>query len=362
MSKKLIIEKINLKKIKKHEFSFIREALPRLNLKRFSWEYVNNYYNGYSFVARIGKTILAHNSFIICKFIVNNKKVLVAKSEGSYAKPELINNFKLKNKRIFREVVKKALIQMRKENIFLAYGFPNNLGHKSYIYGGYNLSNIDVFTSNLIINFDYLFTRKKSLYFFFNPFLKVINLIWKQLLLKPLLFFRLKNKLKNIKKIKSSHLMDIENLFQEEYKKYPDNYMMVVRDYKYIKWRYVDNPYHKYYIFGCYSNKKLRGFIIFNILNFETHKNLEIKDILFQDNETLDSLLLFTFDWSLKNKISIATLWEDKIFMKKSNAATLVRNGFFRIRILNKKVFIQCKLKNSKKSVNLELKKYLERT
>ena len=51
----------------------------------------------------------------------------MAKSEGSFADLNLIEDIMGKKVKVFREVVKEALKVMKKENIYLAYGFPNNL-------------------------------------------------------------------------------------------------------------------------------------------------------------------------------------------------------------------------------------------
>ena len=88
----------------------------------------------------------------VCWILVPDLKILVAKSEGSFADSKLIKKISGKKIKVFRELVKEALKVMQKEGIYMAYGFPNNLGHKSYIYGGYNLQQVNVFISNLIIS------------------------------------------------------------------------------------------------------------------------------------------------------------------------------------------------------------------
>ena len=154
MKNKLIIKKVNLKKISRKQFKIIKAAQPKINLRKWTWEYLQSYKSGYCFIAEINGFYVGHNSFIVSQFIINNKKVLVAKSEGSYANLELIKKITGKNLRVFREVVKRAIATMKKEKIFLAYGFPNNLGHKSYLYGGYSVKRINLYTSSLILKSD----------------------------------------------------------------------------------------------------------------------------------------------------------------------------------------------------------------
>ena len=96
----------------------------------------------------------------------------------------------------------------------MAYGFPNNLGHKSYIYGGYNLQEVTVFISNLIINFNYFFYKKgKNINLISRLFLKVINFLWKSIILSILIYFNRK-KAKNIRILDKKKITDIEALFK----------------------------------------------------------------------------------------------------------------------------------------------------
>ena len=229
MKNKLIIKKVNLKKISKKQFEIVKAALPDLNVKKWNWEYLHSNKAGYSFIAEINGTYVAHNSFIVSQFIINNKKVLVAKSEGSYANLELIRKITGTNQRVFREVVKSAIKTMKKEKVFLAYGFPNKLGHKSYLYGGYSVKKLNLYTSSLILRYDYHFYIKNNKTSFFKRvFLKVLNFFWKLLIVKPLLFFFVRKK-NNIVLMKQEQFEDIKKLFLIIKKSAPSHYLMINR-------------------------------------------------------------------------------------------------------------------------------------
>ena len=272
---------------------------------------------GYCFVAKINGIYVAHNSFILTKFKLNNKEILVAKSEGSYADLGLIEKLNRTNLRVFRELVKKALEIMKKEKISIAYGFPNNLGHKSYIYGGYTLSKIAIYNSNLITNFNYYVYKKNyKIKIILKPFTKILNVMWKNFFLMPLLLFS--DKIVNsVLPLSSKDLLKIESLYLRVSKRYPKNYLSVIRSKEYIKWRYLKNPHHKYFIYGLQQNQDLEGVVIFNIATYKNYKNLEIKDILFSSETTFNILLSFIMKWSIKNDISITTLWEDSNILNK---------------------------------------------
>ncbi len=364
MNYKLEIKKLPLYNIKKINFNFIKLALPNLNKKKWNWEFLESYPMGYCINAKINGIYVAHNSFILSKFKLNKKDILVAKSEGSYADQELIRKLTGKNLRVFRELVKKALEIMKKEKISVAYGFPNNLGHKSYIYGGYSLKQIVIYNSNLIANFNYYFYKKHyKLNFLLKPFTKILNALWKNLFLKTLLLFSDK-RINSVYPLYSKDLVKIENLFLKVSKKFPKDYLTVVRSKEYIEWRYLKNPYHKYYIFGLNKNKHLEGIIIFNIVNHKNFKNIEIKDIFYTCESSFNILLSFLMKWSINNDISIVTLWEDFNILKQVSSKIFYKNGFIKNRIKTKKTLILSLLDKNKikNDISLELKKYLERT
>ena len=358
------IKKINLDKLSKKEFSLIKSSLPGINLNKWKWEYLNSSQRGYVFIAEIDGNCVAHNSFIVSKFIINNKKVLVAKSEGSYADSKLIKKVTGKNIRVFKEVVKQAIKIMKKEKIFLAYGFPNNLGHKSYIYGGYSVSTVDLYVSNLIVNFNYHFYRKNNnLSILSRLLLQLMNGVWRLLLIQPLLLI---NYYKNSKLvlIDEKRFIDIVKLFNQLKLKIPKNYLMVDRNQHYLNWRYLQNPYHKYFIYGYYKNNTLEGYIIYNIINSSNYKNIEIKDMLFKNERVLNIILSFIIKLSVKKNISVVTFWEDVYAIKNCKKIHLIKNGFLKSRILTKKSFIlnPINFKNATSKVVFELKKHLERS
>ena len=262
------------------------------------------------------------------------------------------------------ELVRKALEIMKKEKISIAYGFPNNLGHKSYIYGGYTLKKIVIYNSNLITNFNYYVYKKNyKLNIIFKPFTKIINVMWKSFYLKPLLLFSDK-RVNSVLPLSSKDFLKIEKLYLKVSKSQPKNYLSVIRSKEYIKWRYLKNPHHKYFIFGLHKNKNLEGVVIFNTVTYKNYKNLEIKDILFSSESAFNILLSFIMKWSMKNDISITTLWEDCNTLNKVSKKTFYKNGFIKNRIKTKKVLIFSLLNkiNLKNDISLELKKYLERT
>ena len=361
---KLKIKKINLSNINKNDFNFIQEALPKITKNNWNWEYLGSKPKGYSFIAEINGKNVAHNSFLVAKFILNKKILLVAKSEGSYAKAELIKKITGKNEKVFGKLVKKALQQMKKEGIFLAYGFPNHLGHKSYLFGGYTLKNAEIYNSNLISNFNYYFYKNNHrLNFFLKILLKIVNMIWKTFLLKPLLLLADK-KINSVVSISPKDFIKIESLFYKVSEKFPRDYLAVVRSKAYLKWRYLNNPYKKYYFYGLHNNNNLEGVVIFNILTQTNYKNLEIKDLLYKNEKTLGILLGFILKWCIKKKISLITMWEDSTSLNTVSRKILFKNGFFRNRIkLRKRIIISILGRNKKKNyISLELKKYLERT
>ena len=178
-----------------------------------------------------------------------------------------------------------------------------------------------------------------------------------------MLFFSNK-RVNSVLPLSSKDLLKIEKLYLKVSKSQPKNYLSVIRSKEYIKWRYLKNPHHKYFIFGLHKNENLEGVVIFNIVTYKNYKNLEVKDILFSSESAFNILLSFIMKWSMKNDISITTLWEDSNILKKVSKKTFYKNGFIKNRIKTKKVLIFSLLNKikTKNDISLELKKYLERT
>lgn len=80
---------------------FIKNIFIDINQEKWLWEYKNSPDgNGYVFTCKVNNKLAIHYSFIINKFLLNKKTILIAKSEGSYADTKILNTLPFKKKKI----------------------------------------------------------------------------------------------------------------------------------------------------------------------------------------------------------------------------------------------------------------------
>ena len=66
------------------------------------------------------------------------------------------------------------------------------------------------------------------------------------------------SKIKEIKHFTKIH-KDFFNTIKKEFK------LMLDRNTKYLNWRYISRPDKKYYVFGSFVNKKLKGYCVLKL-------------------------------------------------------------------------------------------------
>ena len=139
---------------------------------------------------------------------------------------------------------------------------------KTQISSGYNLVKLPITFSIAIIDLKPILATEskiilliKYLYFFFNKF---YNLTYK-------LFLKFKScKNKNIIEVNKKHSKQIKEFFKKWYYQ-NSNDLSLNRDWEFYNWRYINNPYRNYKIFGYFHDNKLEGTIV---LGYEKLKKL----------------------------------------------------------------------------------------
>ena len=268
-----------------------------------------------------------------------------------------------KKVKVFSEIVVAAMKELKKKNIDLVYGFPNNLGHNAYKKGGFELKIIPLYISLAIINFLDFYKNKKKIP---NPikllFIKIISFLWKKLL-NIFLKVVIRSNFSDFRDLKKDDGKLISQLFNTYAKNYNEEYALALRNWKYYQWRFKDNPYEQYRIYGYFKKNKLLGIMVFNIKKQFSGSSMEIKDLVFEDKYDLKKMLMFSLKWATKNNISNIILWEDEFLYKKIPRYIFWFSAFLRSGIRTDKtlIFKVFNRKLKKLKVKIELKKGLER-
>jgi len=103
-----------------------------------------------------------------------------------------------------------------------------------------------------------------------------------------------------------------DEFWHEEAKNYE---IIVIRDSKYLNWRYIENPEAYYTIFAIEENKSIKGFIVLRCIEKEIKRG-HIVDILAASGreEIVNLLLLKAMGYFIKEKTQIVSCWTSEQF------------------------------------------------
>ena len=150
---------------------------------------------------------------------------------------------------------KKALSELEKEEIQLVYGFPNQQAYPLHMKSGW----LDVCPFQVMIKplnleniIEMYFTCKKL------P-LRILTIAGK---LSTKMVFKSKEPPK-VNGLTISQISHFDDRFNNFWQKVSSDYnMIVVRDKKYLNWRYIDVPNAKYIIYVAETDGEVHGYVI----------------------------------------------------------------------------------------------------
>ncbi len=150
---------------------------------------------------------------------------------------------------------KKALRELEKEKIHLAYGFPNQQAYPLHIKSGW----LDVCAFQVMIK---PLNLKKFLqrYFIRNRLLLDIFTVGGNLIIKA--FFRSK-KVPDEDMLKIREISCFNDRISDLWNRISNDYNLIrIRDKKYLNWRYVDVPNADYIIYVAEESEDICGYVV----------------------------------------------------------------------------------------------------
>lgn len=150
---------------------------------------------------------------------------------------------------------KTALDELSKKGIHLVIGFPNQPAYPLHMKSGW----LDVCAFQVMVKplnlrkfLERYFTRRK-------PLLKVLTLVG-NLIIKA--FFRTR-KPPAIHELSIEEISYFDDRFDDFWNRIPSDYpLIVVRDKRYLNWRYVDAPNARYTIYAAEEKGQICGYIV----------------------------------------------------------------------------------------------------
>ena len=240
----------------------------RRNKANWIWKYKgpNPFGKSIVVVAEYKKKIIATFAIIPVNYSFRGKIIKASHSIAMIVHP------KWQKKGIIKLVVDKALDLAKKRNIKLVYGYPND----------------DAYELHKVI-FDYEDVGNQ--YFYHHDMKKIKKNEYL-------------SKIKEVKNFTKIH-KDFFNTIKKELK------LMLDRNTKYLNWRYISRPDKKYYVFGSFVNKKLKGYCVLKLYKEGTVLRGHYIDIIAEHKNkfVFDELVNFGLNFFKKNKCNEVNLW-----------------------------------------------------
>jgi len=286
------------------------------SINHWNWEYKNNPNNRIEILLAIdGKQIIGHYSVIPIKM-----KILEDYYIASFSLDTMTHS-KYRGQGIFPTLANKLYNDLGETGIPFTYGFPNNNSIKPFVKkcGWSEISNVPIYI--LPLNISKLAARYLKSKFFLNFFGEIYNflfdLIWK------------KNPLPN--QVAIEEIKKFDKNFDDLWELVKDEIIIgVVRNSKYLNWRYFRKPEENYNVYAIYLNNNLKGYIVLKIeLRFDLTIGLIVDIITDASNIIFQHYLIkYAILYFKKKKVDIISVI---MFPHWRYYKSLIRNKFVKI-------------------------------
>jgi len=299
--------------------------------KWWDWKYKENPANKNEpkiWISEYDGEIVGCDAFIPIKMKIKNKIYNIVQNVDLMVHP----NFRRQG--MFLSLANKSFSSLKQNNQAIAYGFPNRYAYGGHMkYGWFDVSllknGIKPIKTDKFIEKHLSNNNKKNQSFskkiYINLVKKVIKTIFKE------------KKTKKTDNISISQVFSFDEDIDSFWKKISDNYnIIVVRDKKYLNWRYVNVPDKKYIIYIAKENNEICGYIIFRCeIQKENRKYGSIYDIIALKNrpDIIYSLLDKTIEYFNKENIDFihcSMLADNKIIKLFKNKGFIFSQVFLR--------------------------------
>jgi len=316
----------------------------RCDLKRWRWEFGDNPFGSVQTFSDFKGKIIGHMG-LVCVPIKIEKRIIL----GSQA-VDLAVHPSFRREGIFLEIGKKLLRDAKDRGIAISYGVPNDPSYRGHVkYGWFLVSEIPVLVKIMGRKDFLLFVLARFRDCFKRPNLISISKFVRtiQNLMKVASVEYYKHSLCSDffeKHIVTSFDERFDKLWEEMSSQYQ---LLVVRNTKYLNWRYVEKPYSNYVIMTVERNSKVEGYIV---LLKESHgflgwKRGYIVDIFAKSEKAIYSLLHYALEYFAKENVNLVTCWMMK---NQSTYDCLLQNGFIDDRLSSEKLICSINVDNNK--------------
>jgi GNAT superfamily N-acetyltransferase len=260
------------------------------------WEYKNNPFGHFIWVAEHNGQIVGHMALIPTNMKIGDKNI------PSSQAVDLIVHPKYRRQGMFLAIGKTSTEEAGREGVDITYGFPNEPARSGHLkYGWFdvckmflliricNMQNmVSFFEKYKIVKF---LNRQKMSRNAVKLVLQIISAVSSFL---PRIFNRIEKDPNLAKDIEIHAITSFDNNIDSFWERVSKDYnIIVVRDKKYLNWRYFKKPDAKYTVLLAEENEKILGYIVLGSVNENNLSLGYIVDILTSpDNERVIQVLI----------------------------------------------------------------------
>jgi len=279
------------------------------DLKHWYWEYKNNPFGSIQVFGDFNGKIVGHMGLIGALIKVEGHTV-----QGSQA-IELAVYPGFRGQGMFLEIGKKLVQEAKNEELLISYGVPNEPAYRGHLkYGWFYVSEIPKLF-NVLNKKGFLLVFKDKFYDFFRlphlkTFLKLTVLI--KNLIRAVAVKR-RNQFLCSEDFKENVVNSFNEEFDDLWKEASRNYrLLVVRNAKYLNWRYARKPYSRYVILCLKRSGRIEGYVVLSTKIGGTRigwKTGYVVDIFAKSEKKIHCLLQLALNHFAKENVDLVICW-----------------------------------------------------
>lgn len=292
----------------KSYIALMRDVFPKYkcDLRRWRWEFVNAPLSSIQMFAEINGKIVGHMGLICLPIKIGNRII-----KGSQA-VDLAVHPSYRGRGIFLMIGQKLMEEAAKRNISLSYGIPNEPAYRGHLkYGWFLASYISVLVK--------LITKKGLVIFILS---RILNFLRKPSFDSLSKLLCLVGNLKAIIRRKSNdtamHFCAYEivsiDFFDDKFDKFwkeiqDQHALVVVKNAKYLNWRYFNKPNTKYSVLAVIREGKVYGFVVLALDTYSILKRGYIIDLMAKSEDIIDYLVKSALKYFSAEYVDLVICW-----------------------------------------------------
>lgn len=272
--------------------------------ERWSWEYKNNPYGFLAAVAEQNGRIVGHMGLFLMNLKVGDNIIRGSQACDLGVHPDF------RGQGIFLAIGKALMKRAGENGILLTYGFPNRPAYFGHLkYGWFDAARIPVLincfnTYNVVV--EKLYSRHKKL-MILDPFVKKSS---------RFIDYHFRSERASERKPRSElnfgihEISSVDERMDEFWNRVSKDYgMIVVRDQRYLKWRFFDRPDFRYKVLVAEKNDDIEGYMVLSAEKSTYGKVGHIDDALASSEDAARNLIQSAFDFFTKKEVDLVECW-----------------------------------------------------